>query len=72
MAQQKHALAEDLRRQMEKAYEERDAVVAQVQPLVTRSRDILTGVYGTTNMRKLGDHGFTVDDSPRAAKAVAK
>ena len=69
---EKHELAEDLRRQMERAYEERDNVVKQVQPLITRSRDILTGFYGPANMRKLGEHGFTVDDTARPPKGPSK
>ena len=67
-----HAKAENYRLLMEKAYEERDLVEQKVRPLLTRSRDILTGAYGPGNMRKLGDHGFTVDDPPRAARPARK
>lgn len=66
-----HERAEKLRKQMEDAYEERDRVAAKTLELTQRSRDILQGHYGAANVRKMGEHGFTVDDSPRAAKPAA-
>ena len=63
-----HLEAEEHRRKAEAAFERRDNVVTKATPMVQRSRDILQGHYGTANLRKLGDHGFTVDDSPRGPK----
>jgi len=60
-----HERAEQLRRQMEAAYEERDKAAEEAFRLIQRSRDILEGHYGPDSVRKLGDHGFTVDDSRR-------
>ncbi len=39
--------------------------------MVTRVRDILLGVH-RGNEQRLGDHGFTVDDSPKAKKDGSK
>jgi cell division protein ZapA (FtsZ GTPase activity inhibitor) len=60
--------AEALRRQMESAYERRDALLQEITTWVRQSRDMLTGVY-RQEMRKLGDFGFTVDSSPRSSRS---
>ena len=60
-----HHQAEELRRQMEKTYQQRDAIVEEVENLVKRSRDVLSGVY-RDDMKVLGDYGFDVINSPRS------
>lgn len=60
-------LAKQLERDLEKAYGERDALLEPVDKEIARSRDLLLALYAD-NPRKLGDFGFTVIVSPKAAK----
>lgn len=53
--------AEELEKQKEKAYEERDAKVKEASKMVRRSRDLLKSIY-SDNLKQLGDYGFTVND----------
>ena len=62
-----HKQAEKFRRDMEKAYENRDRKIPAIIDILRRSRDILKGVYGS-NVKSLGDFGFTVDSTPRRKK----
>lgn len=62
-----HKQAEKLRRDMEKAYESRDKKLPAITDIIRRSRDILKGVYGS-NLKNLGDFGFTVDSTPKRKK----
>ena len=62
-----HKQAEKLSRDMEKAYESRDKKLPAIKDILRRSRDILKGVYGS-NVKNLGDFGFTVDTTPRRKK----
>ena len=64
-----HKQAEKLSRDMEKAYESRDKKLPAIKDILRRSRDILKGVYGS-NVKNLGDFGFTVDTTPRRKKKI--
>jgi hypothetical protein len=44
-------------------------VVKQTTPLVQRTRDMLQGLYGPANLRKMGEHGFTVNDPSTPTKS---
>ncbi len=63
---QHHLHAEELRRQMELAYRERDLLFKPIAETVKATRDLLLGVH-RKNPKKLGDWGFVVSD-----RAVAK
>lgn len=65
-----HKQAEELKRQSEEAYRQRDLLVVDVRESVLASRDLLLGVYRETP-KKLGEYGFEVDDTVRAAKKKA-
>lgn len=60
---QHHLKAEELRRQMELAYRERDALLKPISETVRASRDLLMGVY-RSSPKKLGEWGFKVSDRP--------
>jgi len=62
----KHKLAEELKRQAEEAYRQRDLQLNEITESVKASRDLLLGVY-RDNPKSLGGFGFQVDDSARAA-----
>lgn len=64
--QQQHLKAEELRRQMELAYRERDVMLKPITETIKASRDLLMGVY-RTQPKRLGDWGFSVSDSPAKA-----
>jgi hypothetical protein len=64
--QVQHLKAEELRRQMELAYRERDAMLKPISETVKAARDLLLGVY-RTQPKRLGDWGFTVSDGPNKA-----
>lgn len=66
---QLHLRAEELRRQMELTYRERDLLVKPIKEAVMASRDLLLGAY-RANPKKLGDWGFKVSDRP-ATRVVA-
>ncbi len=73
--EQQHLKAEELRRQMELAYRERDALFKPISETLRASRDLLMGVY-RAQPKKLGEWGFRVSDSPssvgrRLKKAAA-
>ena len=59
-----HNEAEALMRQAEEKFEQRDLLLAPIDDLVKQSRDTLKGVY-RKEPRKLGEFGFTVNDTPR-------
>ena len=67
-----NADAKDLAKQLEAVYERRNNRVARVQPLLPRVSKALQSEYGPTGLRRMGEHGFTVDDSPRPAKPKPK
>jgi hypothetical protein len=64
-----HQRAKDLEKEIEKLYEQRDAVVAECLPLVQRASKSLQGSLGKASLHQMGDYGYTVDDSPRPAKS---
>ncbi len=61
-----HRQAEECRRQMEMAYEQRDKLLTDITTWVRQTRDVLTGFY-RKEMQTLGDFGFTVNSSPRSS-----
>lgn len=65
-----HKQAEEFARQAEEAYRQRDLLLGEVKESVLASRDLLLGVYRETP-KKLGEFGFEVDDTVRAAKKQA-
>ncbi|MBK6977909.1 MAG: hypothetical protein IPH28_13065 [Cytophagaceae bacterium] len=64
-----HLRAEELRRQMELSYRERDKLLGPIIENVKASRDLLLGVF-RSNPKRLGDWGFKVSDKP--AKVTQK
>ena len=64
---QKHLEAEELKRKMEEAYRTRDLYLPQINELLRASKGLLKGVFNK-NPKKLGEWGFSVDDSPKVKK----
>ena len=56
-----------LTKDLEKLTERRNNLIDPLGDFVRSSRDILSGVY-RAEMRKLGDYGFEVDDTPKPKK----
>jgi hypothetical protein len=65
-----HKKAEELMRQAEEAYRQRDLLLGEITESIKASRDLLLGVYRDIP-KTLGEYGFEVDDSVRAAKKHA-
>jgi bifunctional DNA-binding transcriptional regulator/antitoxin component of YhaV-PrlF toxin-antitoxin module len=63
----KHHEAEEYRRKMEEAYRERDLVLPEIEEILRASKSLLKAVY-TKNPKKMGDWGFSVDDTPKPKK----
>jgi len=63
-----NAEAKDLEKKLEQIYERRNNHLARVYPLLSRVSKALQGEYGAANLRRMGEHGFTVDDTPRPPK----
>lgn len=61
-----HQQAEEYSRQAEQAYRKRDLLVAEIDVSVKASRDLLLSIF-RDNPKDLGQWGFEVDDSVRAA-----
>lgn len=60
-----HNQAEDLSRQIEELYRQRDVLLEPITEAVKSSRDLLLGIH-RTNPKRLGDWGFEVaDPAPR-------
>ena len=57
-----------LTKELEKLTERRNNLIGPLGDFVRSSRDVLSGVY-RSEMRKLSDFGFEVDDSPKQKKA---
>lgn len=71
-ALQFHKNAEQLWKDSERYYKDRDLLLVDITQIIKDSRDLLTGVY-PTNLKKLGDWGYKVDDSPKVgAKGITK
>lgn len=56
-----------LEKALENLYGQRDLLIAPVLATVKSSRDLLLSKF-SKNPKKLGDWGFTVDDSPKPPK----
>ncbi|MBL0326523.1 MAG: hypothetical protein IPP61_15285 [Cytophagaceae bacterium] len=69
--QQQHLKAEELRRQMELAYRERDVMLNPIAETIKASRDLLMGVY-RSQPKRLGEWGFKVSDSPSKSMSRSK
>ena len=67
-AQADHDEAKRLEKIIEKHYQNRDLVLAEVEPVVKQTRDLLVGFYGQKKLRHMGDHGFVVNDTPLPPK----
>jgi len=61
-----HQQAEDLQRQANLAYRQRDLLLAEIDNSVKASRDLLLGVYHD-NPKELSQWGFDVSDTVRTA-----
>ncbi len=66
-----HKDAEDLKAKSELTYRKRDLEVSEVDESIKASRDLLLGIY-RDNPKELSQWGFSVSDTPRAAKKEAK
>ncbi len=62
LARKFHDQAEDLKRQAEEMYEQRDLLLGPIDDLVKQSRDLLKSVY-RNEPRKIGEFGYTVNDT---------
>ena len=65
-AQTLHQQAEDYNRQAEEAYRKRDLLLSEIDESIKSTRDLLLGIY-RDNPKELGQWGFEVDDTARAA-----
>jgi hypothetical protein len=66
-----HETAENLKRQMEDAYRQRDVYLTEIKKLTNKSIKILKAVY-SDNPKKLGEWGINVDDSVQNRKKKTK
>jgi hypothetical protein len=66
-----HKQAEDFKTKSELAYRKRDLELTELDESIKASRDLLLGVY-RDNPKELSQWGFSVSDTPRAAKKEAK
>ena len=62
-----HKQAKEYARLAEQAHEQRDILVTPLDDLLKQTRDLLKALY-RTEPKKLGEFGFTVDDTPRKKK----
>jgi hypothetical protein len=65
-----HQQAEEYKRNAEEAYAKRDLLSVEITESLKATRDLLLGIY-RDNPKELGQWGFEVDDSARAAKKKA-
>jgi len=65
-----HKQAEDLKAQSDLTYRKRDLEVDELDESTKASRDILLGIY-RDNPKELSQWGFSVSDTPRAAKKAS-
>lgn len=61
--------ADRLLKESQQAREKRDNLVPALTALVRSARDILSGTY-SSELRRLEDYGFSVDDTPKAKPTV--
>ena len=64
-AQNLHKTAEEYKEKMEKTYRDRDLLIQSITQTGLASRDVLTGIH-RANMKRMGDWGFSVNDTPRS------
>ncbi|MFA6152489.1 MAG: hypothetical protein WC716_14295 [Chitinophagaceae bacterium] len=62
-----HETAENMKRQMENAYRQRDVALREIMDVTRKGVQLLKAVY-TDNPKKLGEWGINVDDSQQAKK----
>lgn len=67
LAAAKHEEAEELSRRAEIAYRERDRLMGDVPGIMRVTRDLLKAIF-KKSVKKLGEWGFEVNDSPRPKK----
>ena len=65
----KHIESEEYKRKMEEAYRERDLVLPEIQEILRASKSLLKATF-SKNPKKMGEWGFTVDDTPKVKKKV--
>lgn len=65
-AQTLNQQAEEYNRLAEEAYRKRDLLMYEIDESIKSTRDLLLGIY-RDNPKELGQWGFEVDDSVRAA-----
>jgi len=58
-----HLQAKEMERELEKIYQNRDALLAPVEQTLRSSARLLNGIY-KSSPRNLGDLGFEVNDTP--------
>jgi hypothetical protein len=63
----KHKEAEEYKRKMDDCYKQRDLLFPEIEEIVRASKAILKAAF-TKNPKKLGEWGFTVDDTPKTKK----
>jgi len=63
--------AKELEKQVEKLYQDRDALLKPVEQTLRSSAKLLTGVY-KNSPKTLGDWGFEVNDTPQKKKEEPK
>lgn len=68
---QLHRKAEELKRQMEDAYRQRDLAYPKISEAIQSTKLYLKGRFAK-NPKKLGEWGFNVDDTPRFKKSNTK
>ena len=66
-----HKEAEELKAKSDLNYRKRDLEVTEVDESIKATRDLLLGIY-RDNPKELSQWGFSVSDTPRAAKKEAK
>lgn len=62
-AEDLQAQAKELEKKVEKLYQDRDALLAQVEKTVRASATLLNGIY-KSSPKNLGEWGFEVNDTP--------
>lgn len=63
--------AKELEKQVEKLYQDRDALLKPIEQTVRSSSKLLSGVY-KSSPKTLGDWGFEVNDTPQKKGEVPK
>jgi len=63
----KHYEAEEYKRKMEEAYRERDNYLPEILEIVRTSKSLLKATF-PKNPKKMGEWGYTVDDTPKPKK----